>query len=132
MEQIFVQMRALATASYPLLDELASSPSPGERLAAVAILQVFSSEQFLPFLVRLVGSEKPFVGYHATKALRFYVGSLDSYSYPQLMDAIRTAQTALESASVGFDSDRQKELRAAEEELRAIIESLSEPSGKYD
>ena len=73
-----MQMRALATASYPLLDELCNSPSPGERLAAVAILQVFATEQSLQFLVRLVGSEKPFVGYHAAKALQFAVGALDA------------------------------------------------------
>jgi hypothetical protein len=132
MEQIFEKMRALATASYPLLDELASSPSPGERLAAVAILQVFAAEQSLPFLVRLVGSEKPFVGYHATKALHFAVGSLDPHVYPQLLEAIHDAQGALKSASIGFDTDRQTELRAAEQELRATIESLSGPSARYD
>jgi hypothetical protein len=132
MEQIFAQMRALATASYPLLDELVISPSPGERLAAVAILQVFSNEQFLPFLAHLVGSEKPFVGYHAVRALRFAVGALDSHAYPQLKEAIRNSQTALQSASVGFGSDREKELRTADEELRVTIEALSAPSENYD
>ncbi len=132
MEKIFASMRALATASYPLLDELAGSPSPGERLAAVSILQVFSSKEHLPYLVGLVGSEKPFVGYHATVALRFAVASLDSSSYPQLMDAIREAQAALTSAAVGFDSDRLTELRTAEQELQATIKSLAEPSKNYD
>src|SRR5262249_1462593 len=69
MQQIFEQMRGLATASYPLLGELADSPSPGERLAAIGILQVFVAEKYLPFLVRVVGSDKPFVGYQATLAL---------------------------------------------------------------
>jgi hypothetical protein len=133
MEQIFEKMRALATASYPLLDELASSPSPGERLAAVAILQVFATEQFLPFLVRLVGSEKPFVGYHATKALHFAVGSLDPHVYPQLLEAIHNAQAVLQSAAgVGFDTDRQSVLRAAEQELLATMASLAAPPGRYD
>jgi hypothetical protein len=53
MEQIFEKMRALATASYPLLDELAKSPSPGDRLAAVAILEVFATKKFFPFATRL-------------------------------------------------------------------------------
>jgi hypothetical protein len=132
MEQILEKMRVLATASYPLLDELASSPSPGERLAAVAILQVFATAQFLPFLVKLVGSEKPFVGYHAVKALHFAVGSSDPHVYPQLLEAIRDAQALLDSAPVGFDSDRQTVLRAAEQELRANIESLSVASVRYD
>jgi TIR domain-containing protein/HEAT repeat protein len=132
MEQIFEKMRVLATASYPLLDELASSPSPGERLAAVAILQVFATEQSLPFLVKLVGSEKPFVGYHAVKALHFAAGSSDPRVYPQLLEAIRDAQSLLNSADVGFDTDRQTVLRAAEQELRANIESLSVASVRYD
>jgi TIR domain/HEAT repeats len=132
MEQIFEKMRVLATASYPLLDELAGSPSPGERLAAVAILQVFAAEQTLPFLVKLVGSEKPFVGYHAIKALHFAVGASDPHVYPQLLEAIRGAQASLDSAGVAFGTDRQTMLRAAEQELRASIESLSVTSVRYD
>jgi hypothetical protein len=132
MEQIFEKMRLLATASYPLLEELSSSPTPGERLAAVAILQVFATEQYLPFLVKLVGSEKPFVGYHAVKALHFAVGSLDPNVYPQLLEGIHEAQALLDSAAIGFDTDRQTVLRAAEQELRATIEALSVTSLRYD
>jgi hypothetical protein len=132
MDQIFQKMRDIATASYPLLDELAGSPSPGERLAAVAILQVFAAERSIPFLVKLVGSEKPFVGYHATNALRFAVGAMESNMYPQLLNAIQEAQAALRSASVGFDTDRQTVLRAAEQELREAIAALAGPVEKYD
>ena len=132
MEQIFVKMCNLATASYPLLDELASSPSPGERLAAVAILQVFAAERSLPFLVKLVGSEKPFVGYHAARALQFAVGSLDPHVYPQLLEAIHTAQAALTSAGVGSGTDRYVVLCKAEEELQDTMKALSTLAGKYD
>jgi HEAT repeat protein len=132
MEQIFQKMRGIATASYPLLDELAGSPSPGERLAAVAILQAFAAERSIPFLVKVVASEKPFVGYHATRALRFAVGAMDSTVYPQLLNAIKEAQAALKSASVGFDSDRQTELRAAEEELRETIAALAAPAERHE
>ena len=89
MEQIFGKMRELSTASYPLLGELSISPSPGERLAAVAILQVFATEQFLPFLIKLIGSEKPFVGYHAIKALHFAVGSSEPPVYPLLLECLK-------------------------------------------
>jgi TIR domain/HEAT repeats len=132
MEQILVQMRALATASYPLLAELTESPSPGERLAAVAILQVFATEPYLPFLVRLVGSEKPFVGYQAIVALRFAVGALDAAAHPQLKEALEAARAALERASAGFDSDRQLVLRDAEQELKTTIESLAAPKNSFD
>jgi hypothetical protein len=124
MEQIFQKMCNLATASYPLLDELAASYSPGERLAAVAILQVFATEQSLQFLVKLIGKEKPFVGYHAPKALRFAVGSLDPHLYPQLLDAIQEAQQVLSSSA----RDRRKELCDAEEELRRNLKALSVPA----
>lgn len=132
MDDIFQNMRNLATASYPLLDELSRSPSPGERLAAVAILQVFADEQYLPFLVNLVGSEKPFVGYNAAGALRFAVASLDPHAYPQLSDAIHQAQVALGSASVGTDSDRLTLLRDAEAELADTIKTLSASPESFD
>lgn len=132
MEQIFQKMCGIATAAYPLLDELTVSPSPGERLAAVSILQVFAAERSIPFLVRLVAAEKPFVGYHATKALRFAVGAMDSTVYPQLLSAIQEAQAALKSASVGLDNDRQTVLRAAEEELRKTITVLAAPAERND
>lgn len=132
MEQIFQKMRGIATAAYPLLDELAGSPSPGERLAAVAVLQVFAAERTIPFLVKLVGSEKPFVGYHATNALRFAVSAMESHMYPQLLNAIHEAQAALRRAGVRFDSDRQTVLRVAEQELRETIAALAAPVDKHE
>lgn len=125
MEQVFEKMRELATASYPMLDEFAASPSPGERLAAVAILQVFASEQHLPFLTRLVGSEKPFVGYHAIKALQFAVGALHPRAHDELLAALQDAEVALKDAQVGFDADRQTVLRNAQQELRVTMEFLA-------
>ncbi len=132
MEQIFGHMRALATSSYPLLDELVASPFPGERLAAVSILRAFATEDNLPFLVTLVGSEKPFVGYHAIKALQFAVLSLEPQAYPQLREVLDQAQKALNSADVGFDTDRQAVLRDAKAQLESSIKAFSLPVGKYD
>lgn len=131
MEAVFQRMRTLATASYSLLDEFANSPSPGERLAAVAILQVFASEQYLPLLVKLVGSEKPFVGYHATRALSFAVGALDPRVHPQLLEAIADAKAALEFASFPNDTDRQTVLQEAEQALKATMNSLAAPSRRH-
>lgn len=128
MDQIMTSMRNMATASYPLLEELAASPSPGERLAAVAILQVFASEPQLPFLVGLVKSEKPFVCYHALKALRFAVNSLDPTSYDALTRSVEEAKGALQQAhpaEVGPGTGRAQMLAGAEQELRANINSIS-------
>jgi hypothetical protein len=132
MEQVFQKMCALATASYPLLDEFVNSPSPGERLAAVAILQAFTSERYLPFLVKMVGSEKPFIQFKVVTALHFAVGALDPHAYSQLLEAIVQAKTVLESAGVPLDTDRQRELRKAEDELRATMDSLAAPAPGYD
>jgi hypothetical protein len=132
MEQILQSMQSLATASYPLLHELVASPSPGERLAAVAILQVFACESLLPFLVGLVKSEKPFVCYHALKALRFAVNSLDPASYDALTQAVNDAKAALQQAKVGPGTDRARMLADAEQELQANIKALSMPARPSD
>jgi hypothetical protein len=117
MEEIAGRLRNLALAAYPLLDEFVQSPFPGERLAAVAILQVFSAEKHLGFLTGLIESEKPFVSYHAMKALRFAVDSFDPASYPRLREALNDAAVRLQRASAGFDTDRQVTLREALEQL---------------
>jgi hypothetical protein len=53
-------------------------------------------------------------------------------AYAQLLKAIDDAQTALDSAAVGFDADRQEVLRLAREELQATIKSLAVPTPTYD
>lgn len=127
LDEVFAKMRQLAAASHPMLDELAESPSPGERLAAVAILQVFASERHLSFLARLVGSEKPFVGYHAINALRFSVGALHPRAHGALLAAIEEAKVALTTAEVAYDTERQKTLQSAERELRTTMAFLAGP-----
>lgn len=125
MEEVFKRMLSLAVASYPLLDELSNSPLPGERLAAVAILQVFASEKYFPFLVKIIGSDKPFVGYHATRALAFAVGAIDPRAHPQLLEAIVKGKEALKSASVKEDREREIILKEAELALRSTMDSLA-------
>ena len=133
MEAIFQKMRSIAIASYPLLNKLSNSPSPGDRLAAVSILQTFADEASLDFLVELIGSEKkPFDGYHAARALRFAVGALDSPSYPKLRSALHRAQELLQRASVGLDNIRRSELSVAETELEAMVASTASPSRAHD
>lgn len=87
MEQIFQKLREIATATYPL-EELADSPSPGER--------------------------------HAVRALRFAVGSVDPSGYPQLAEAIGSAEIALKSAGAGSDSDGRTVLLRAKENFKNL------------
>jgi hypothetical protein len=132
MEQIMTNMRNLATASYPLLNELVASPSPGERLAAVAILQIFAAEDLLPFLVDQVKKEKPFVCFHALTALRFAANSLDPSSYGALTKAIDEAKKALEQSHVAPSTDRGRQLSAAERELQANMAAIASPTRSYE
>ncbi|CAD6561487.1 toll/interleukin-1 receptor domain-containing protein [Paraburkholderia sabiae] len=127
MEQIFQSMKSIAVSCYPMLSELSSSRAPGERLAAIAILQTFATAQALPFLVKMIGSEKPFVGYQAAKALKLAVERLDPRVHPQLLQSILDAQAADAIAMLGHDTDRVKLLREAERELRAHMKALSTP-----
>ncbi|MVM35994.1 TIR domain-containing protein [Spirosoma sp. HMF4905] len=131
MNQIFEKMRNLANASYPLLDELIVSPSPGERLAAVSILQVFTSLQHLQFLVQLIGKEKPFIGREAANALSFAAEAFDPKLYPQLLEAIKEAQAALKKANAD-GTHRQSILRNAEQEIQKSIEILSVQPDKHN
>jgi hypothetical protein len=132
MENIATRLRNLALASYPLLDEFVKSPFPGERLAAVTILQVFAAEQYLGFLANLIGSEKPFIGYHASRALRFAVDALEPASYPRLREALNDAVQKLQRASVGFDTDRQEILREAADQLNINMAALPLNLGSFD
>jgi TIR domain/HEAT repeats len=132
MEAVFARMREIATASYPLLGELVDTPAPGERLAAVSILQAFASEKYLPFLVQLVGSEKPYVGFHAIKALQFAVEALEPRSYPLLAQALKDSKSALDAVGVDADSDRLRMLVEAEQNLRQAMESLTQGQASFD
>jgi hypothetical protein len=122
MNQIFEHLRLLAVLSYPLFDEFSKSLSPGERLAAVAILDVFPREESLEFLVKRV-SEKPFVSYHAIKALHSAVGALDPRFHLQLLEAIHQAKAALTSGVEGDIGDRHELLQKAEHELQCLASS---------
>ena len=123
MQDIFNKMKAIAGSTYSFLEEFTKSPLPGERLAAVSILHCFSDESYFDFLVDIVGAEKPFVGYQATLALRFAADSVTPKSYPPLLKAIHSAQQKLTSAEVGFDTDRNKQLRNAETMLNEYMQS---------
>jgi len=132
LQSIFEKMCSLAMASFPLLRELATSPSPGDKLAALSILQYFANAEYLPFLVRVIEKEKPFVGYHAAKALEFAVSALDSIYTGEVSLAIEEAIIRLEKSDPGFDSDRLKILRRAKQSLAVAKAALAADSTKYD
>jgi len=82
-----------------------------------------------------VKSEKPFLCFHALKALRFAVNSLDPTSYDALTRAVRDAKAALQQAhpaEVGPGTGRAKMLDDADRELQANIHSISGPARTSD
>ena len=117
MEEVFQRMKALANAGIPVLPELVASQSPGEKLAAVSVLECFGSTKYLGFLIELIRSETPFVGYHAALAIEFAVSAIDPRYYPQLGKTIIDAISALEMAP-GSHTDRKKVLTRAETNLK--------------
>ena len=121
MEVVVTKMRTLALAAYPLLRDLVSSDSPGERLAAVAILQVRPDPEYLDWLATRLAEDKPFIGYHAAVALLVAVRRLDPPHYARLQEAI---QKARKSVRWKFkDTDRDQVLDEAEKELENLVGS---------
>jgi hypothetical protein len=81
MTAVVAEMKSQAISSYPLLRELSASSAPGERLAAISILQVLPNPQMLRWLAERPALETPFVAYHAVVALLMAVRNLaDQYS----------------------------------------------------
>jgi TolA-binding protein len=70
MEAVISEMKGLAPAGQPLLNELTNSRAPGDRLAAIAILQEFPSRNHLNWLAEMIAEDPgAFHGYHAAVAL---------------------------------------------------------------
>jgi hypothetical protein len=128
MQEVFDRMKALANAAFPLLPDLVTSHSPGEKLAAVSILECFGNAKYLGFLVELIRSEQPFIGYHAAKALEFAVSAIEPRYYPQLRQGIDDALGALAAAIQSVASDRKTILTRAEAKLREAMETVTLPA----
>jgi hypothetical protein len=92
MAAVFARMRAMAASTHPLLPSLAVSDSPGERLAAIAILLEIPRLEYVDWLAERPASEKAFVGYHATLALLQAVRELGTEAPTKLHDSLLAAR----------------------------------------
>jgi hypothetical protein len=107
MEIVVAKMRTIGTAVYPLRHEFMISPSPGERLIAVAAMQVTPDYESLTWLANRILAEKPFVGYHASVALYQAAKNEQAPAHKEeLLAACDIAQKAI--ADLREDSDRTK------------------------
>ena len=119
MEVIMSKMRTLGAAIFPLRHRYMQSASPGERLLAIAAMEVKVDFESLDWLAERIGIEKPFVGYHAAVALNQAARSSLASDYA---DILRTStKLALDATSkLPNDSDRARVLS----DLKAIVEKL--------
>ena len=133
MELIITKMRTLAFAGYPLLPELTSSASPGQRLAAIATLQVKPDPTYLRWLAERIGVEQPFIAYHAAIALLYAARALNPSYYPELQHLTSAAKERLIKilgSEKAAEADTFVTLEAAEKELPAPQEAQRETDGR--
>lgn len=114
MTAIFSAMKTKASRARGLLEKFESSQSPGERLAAIAILQMFPSAVHLDWLAGRLDNpnfEKPFVGYQAAVALLEAARSLPNSDCASLKRALAEALSL--ANKLPSDSDRIQVLSIA-------------------
>ena len=70
MTRVFVKMRTLGPSVVSFVDDLKRSRSAGERLFAIAIMQIEPDVADIDWLEKRFQSERPFVFFHAANALR--------------------------------------------------------------
>ena len=95
MEAITNRMKSLSSVAYPLVGELATSASPGDRLAAIAMLEMIPSQEYIEWLASRFGAERPFIEYHSAVALLSAVRELPREFHPRLRLAIVEAMRRL-------------------------------------
>jgi hypothetical protein len=113
------ELRSLAPSAYYLIPELIISPSAGERLAAICILQQIPDQTYLNWLAERVVVENPFPGYHATLALLRAARAGGHDIRPALTLAVGRAK-ALFSLEKWQNPDEVSMIKSLEEELGPI------------
>ncbi len=97
MNEIAAKMRALSIAAYPLLPVLMGGKIPGERLAAICVLQVRPELGYFDWLIeRVMNESQPFLFFQASVAILELVKS-HPYLHPEI--AGRSIREALEKIS---------------------------------
>jgi hypothetical protein len=96
MNAIVARMHTLAMLAQPLLPTFATSDQPGRRLAAIAILELAPSLDYVPWLVERIRKEVPFLLFHASLALRETAKKYRDFAGPGLRDAVSRSLQALD------------------------------------
>jgi hypothetical protein len=117
MEGIFSRMTIEAPKVQDLLSSLQVSHSAGERLMAIAVLNMFPDASHLDWLADRMdpGQERPFVSYHAAVALLDSVMNLPSENCAKFGSALAKAKGL--AFRLKGETDRMTVLRRAEQEF---------------
>lgn len=119
LEIITSKMRTIGLAAFPFRYEIAASPSPGKRLQAIACLQVRPDFDMLLWLVEQLGSEQPFIAYHAAVALNVAALAPDARDH-SLALAKASEQSDKYVGRFGPDTDRAEQLNQFKVNVRAL------------
>jgi hypothetical protein len=119
MTAMAAELRSFAPDAFYLVPELIISPSAGERLAAICILQQIPDKAYLNWLAERVAVEKPFPGYHATLALLRALRAGGHDVRPAIAVAVGRAK-ALLSLAKWQNPDEVSTIKTIEEELGPI------------
>jgi hypothetical protein len=101
MNRIMGGLRTLGIAAKPLLPRLIISDRPGDRLAAIALLQTEPDLNYLNWLIARFWIERPFVFFHAALALRQAALTTPFADAQRLHDGIKSALAKVEAFKDG-------------------------------
>ena len=122
MNEIVAKMRTISLAAIPFLISFSRSESAGQRLAAIAILQMRPRTSYIGWLVQRMKIETPFVFFNAALALLEMVRKYGDTHPSSLRVEITRAKKQVESFT-GGEPDRNtiEVLEQALRELDAIV-----------
>jgi hypothetical protein len=101
MNKLMAKMRTLAFLTKPLIPRLTQSTIAGEKLAAIAALQIEPDVKYSRWLAERVAVEHPFVFFNAAVALRQLVLDGDDSDKSQLKADLQYALQTLKSYTQG-------------------------------
>lgn len=101
MTRIFLKMRMLGPSVVFMLDDLKGSERAGDRLFAIAIMQVDDTSADIPWLEERFKLERPFAFFHAANALRILADLPEQRVAHEAREAARRALDVVRSFSAG-------------------------------
>ena len=109
LDGIVLRMQGLARRAGWILPNLVKSTSDGEKLAAIALLQMDPDPEYLSWLAGLFHEATPFLMYHAAEALRSAVRALKDQERDALKSALEEAKK--ETWEKFPDPDKEKNIK---------------------